>query len=60
MNCSCNKFPYRSKAEAKRAIKVKFPSERMQAYHCQDWPHLWHIGHVYGLTRDQHREKRVS
>lgn len=58
----CQKVAYDSRSDAKRVIKFRFTNEasEMQAYRCPvdrysiGW---FHIGHKFGMTREEHRAK---
>lgn len=47
--CRCGKQAYRSRKEARTAIRACHPGEKMRAYQCAwagDFPAIWHIGHL--------------
>lgn len=46
--CVCGKIRYRSRSDAKQAMKAKHPSDnKMSAYECERIAGNWHYGHSH-------------
>ena len=53
--CACGKVRYRTRADAKVALRRDYPGERMNVYECDGWLHIGHLPRdvVNGtMTRD--------